>query len=335
MSSLCATTASRERDRSVLRSVVLLLCLLLSAMLLCGCEEEYGVEDNPEETGSFYYAFDVAAKKLVRRSTEFTGANASERIDELLSMMVAKRELSEDKTEISANRLYPSDIVMVGWDISPEGDLTVTLEGEYSELSRTREALLRAGLVLTMCQLPEVGRVRIRIGEETLVVNQKEIGFMQPSDFVRDIGAPGDIVTIKLCFVNDAKKDLVTIDRIFYPDDYKPREQYCLETLFSGPLDSENNDLKKGGKAINAIPEGTKIIDVTTKGGICYVNLSKEFQTNDKTVAGHLVLHSVADTLILSFDYIDKVVISVEGKHLRSYRGEDVPSALTVETGTE
>ena len=39
-----------------------------------------------------------------------------------------------------------------------------------------------------------------------------------------------------------------------------------------------------------------------------------------------LILHSVADTLLHNFDYIDAVVITVEGKTLTTYRGEEVPA---------
>ena len=312
----------RFNGNNRIRRCVLLIVILLVTGCLCGCAED--LERTPGIDGEyplFFYAVNEDATSMFRVEYEFRTITANGHIEELLQL------LAESKPEEKRYAVIPDSVSVDGWSVSDEGELTVRFNGEYSKLSYAREAVVRAGVVLTMTQVENVRSVSFEINGEPLLQRQEPVGPMTATMFANRIGEPTDVIEVKLYFVNSGNYGLAPISRLVFPDDYEMPEQYLLEYLISGPTASEVTAIQPvDQKPVAAIPAKTRILHLTTKKSTCYVDFSSDFLESERTIAPMLILHSVADSLIRNFDYIDGVVITVEGKTLTTYRGEDVPA---------
>ena len=319
--SACAVSVSVWFRCFSLRCAVLTV-LLIALCGLCGCAQS--VEQTPgidENYPLFYYAVDEDADSMFRVEYEYLTDSTDAHIAELL------QKLTGTNAEENRYPVVPDRIRIEKWEVSDEGELSIYFNGEYGELSAAREAVLKAGVVLTMTQVETVSSVSFIINGEPLMQRQEPAGPMTATMFANRIGEPTDVIEVKLYFVNSGNYGLAPISRLVFPDDYEMPEKYLLEYLISGPTASEVTSIEPvDQKPVDAIPSKTKILHISTKKTTCYVDFSSDFLESEHSISPMLILHSVADTLIRNFDYIDGVVITVEGKTLTTYRGEEVPA---------
>ena len=71
---------------------------------------------------------------------------------------------------------------------------------------------------------------------------------------------------------------------------------------------------------ISAIPSGTKVNSISIVSGVCYLDLSQEFKGNVEETRSDLVVYSVVNSLT-SVSSISKVMITIDGEVVHSYRG--------------
>ena len=81
-------------------------------------------------------------------------------------------------------------------------------------------------------------------------------------------------------------------------------EKLVVEYLVKGP-DSED--------VYPVINPGTKILGVTVKDGICYVNLDENFLTQIYNVTADVAVYSIVNSLV-ELSNVNKVQIAVNGK---------------------
>ena len=78
---------------------------------------------------------------------------------------------------------------MKEWSVK-DGKLIVDFNRNYQKLSATEEILLRAAVVQSVGQISGVDAVLFTIeGESLQDMNGQVVGYMQPSDFVKNTGA--------------------------------------------------------------------------------------------------------------------------------------------------
>ena len=301
---------------------VLVLAVSALVLVLAGCTRTAPKTPGTDGVYPVYYCVvNKNATAMTRVEYTYQSASKEARIAELL------QKLTEDNSDAGQYAVVPGSIRIEDWTLSEEGELNLSFNGEYYALSSVREAVLRAGVVLTLTQLENVRSVSFTVNGEPLVQHDQPVGPMVAAMFANHIGEPTEVKNVTLCFLSGAKNGLVAVDRLVFPDDYKPMEEYLLEFLIAGPTEKEISAEKQTElQPLSGIPSGTKILHLVTKKSTCYVDLSKEFMDSDKSIAPVYILHSIADTLIRNFDYIDGVVISVEGKVLSTYRDTEVPS---------
>lgn len=83
---------------------------------------------------------------------------------------------------------------------------------------------------------------------------------------------------------------------------------------------------------INAIPDGTKVNSVSIISGVCYLDLSKEFEGSVENTRSDLVVYSLVNSLT-GITNISKVLITIDGETDNSYRGSvDLSNPLTFNT---
>ena len=87
-------------------------------------------------------------------------------------------------------------------------------------------------------------------------------------------------------------------------------EKLVVEQLIKGPITKE---------AYPAIPPETKIVSVSTKDGICYVNLDKGFLEQGYDVLEVIPVYSIVNSLA-ELPNVNKVQLSVNGDTSITYR---------------
>ena len=89
-----------------------------------------------------------------------------------------------------------------------------------------------------------------------------------------------------------------------------PVEKFIIDRLMKSPADQT---LK------SPLPSDLKLISVTTKDGICYVNFDSTFLEEALGVTPEVQLYSVVNSLV-ELPYVNKVQISINGETDRKFR---------------
>lgn len=89
-------------------------------------------------------------------------------------------------------------------------------------------------------------------------------------------------------------------------------EKLVVERLLEGPLEEGEQ---------SAIPQGTKLVSVSTVDGVCYVNFDEGFLNQNYEIKEPVVIYSIVDSLS-ELSYVSKVQIAVNGDTKGKYRDD-------------
>lgn len=178
--------------------------------------------------------------------------------------------------------------------------LDITIEGECS---REYSLLTMAAVSDTLFQMDMVGSVKI-----TLLTTE------------------GETVDSKLILRNTfyyyGSDDGGDTKRVTF---YKAsKDGDGLEAL-SGTLTMDDNvsmieNVVIKLEEINAIPAGTKVNSISVVSGVCYLDLSQEFEEGVEDTKSDLIVYALVNSLT-GFTNISKVLITIDGEFVDSYRG--------------
>lgn len=283
------------------------LCMLLTGMLclLSACANGAG-----GKSGTVYYLYYVNNDETKIISREYR----SETTDEALLLEELLEELSVISERLEYETPLAKEFALVGHTLD-NGLLTLDFDERYRELRGVREVLVRAAIVRTVIQLKQVERVTFTIKGETLVDQAGvAVGVMNEESFIENAGSEINAyekVDLRLYFANESGDYLVEENRlnVVYSSNIS-LEKLVVEKLVEGPAD-------KG--AYPTVNPDTKVISVTVKDGICYVNLSGEFLSQPYNVTTDVTIYSITNSLA-ELSNVNKVQISVDGETNISYR---------------
>ena len=240
--------------------------ILLLSFLLTGCGSQ---EPQTGKKMSMYY-INTAETKVEVHEQYLNTKTLDEQLDETMRYLSTTPEKLEYKA--------PLDMGFRVLDYEVEdGKLLINVDKAYSELSPTTEVLVRAAIVRTLTQLPNVKYVGITVEDSQLY----------------------DIA-------NAAGDKLIASYREKHYSTNTPLERFVVEELIAGP----SGQIEGLYPVIN--PE-TKIVNILTKDGICYVNLDSNFLTVINNVSTEVAVYSIVNSLV-ELDNINKVQILVNGE---------------------
>lgn len=277
-------------------------CLLLMAALLLALA---GCGSNEEQQGT---AVDISylnkgETKIETEQHYLEGETTKEMIVEVLTLLCSVPESKELRATLSGG------INIINYSLDGE-QVTVSLGEKYKELSQTTEILTRAAIVRSLTQIPDVNYVVITIGGEPLTdLSGNAVGIMTADMFVDNEGDQMNSyerVTIRLYFANEAGDALVPINReLVHNIDVSnvSMEKLVVEQLIAGPANDESYP---------TINPDTKLLGVTVKDGICYLNFDSAFLTTVNNVTSDVTIYSIANSLA-ELSNINKVQISIDG----------------------
>lgn len=278
------------------KKIFMIITVLMLCLLAGGCSVE--VQNDPN-TQSVYYLYDISADET---QLEKVAYNPEETTAEymLKDMMQQINQKEDDVERIS---LLPDDVQM---NYSVEGEvLVVNFNSQYTQMSKAREILVRAGVVKTFLQVPGISAVRFTVENQDLTDSKGEsVGEMTADTFAEFSGNEPDAycsTTFTLYFTDKDGQNLVKEQRTVRYRRSIPKERIVLEQLMKGPMEKGHYP---------TIPENTEILDVTIADRICYVAFDRVFSSYALDVSEKIPVYSVVNTLLDALE-ADKVQITV------------------------
>ena len=272
--------------------------VLLLGALFTGCSVEVQ-EDQDKKNAAEYYLYDINGDEttLVREAYTPEESTAEYMLKDMMQRM------NSQEADSSGISLLPEEVQM---NYSIEGEtLVVNFNSQYSNMSRARELLVRAGVVKTFLQIPGITSVRFTIENEDLTDSRGQaVGDMTADTFAEFTGSEPDAYcsnTFTLYFTDKDGKKLVKEQRTVRYKRSIPKERIILEQLMKGPLEKGHYP---------TIPENTEILDVTIADRICYVAFDRVFSSYALDVSEKIPVYSVVNSLLDALD-ADKVQITV------------------------
>lgn len=281
------------------QNIILLLLMTVLMICLAGC----GKQQNQGTSVEISY-LNKSETQIVTEEHYLEGATTKEMIVEVLTLLCSVPENKELKATLSGG------INIINYSLEGE-QVTVSLGEKYKELSRTTEVLTRAALVRSLTEIPGVTYVMITVGGEPLTdLAGNALGIMTADMFVDNEGEQMNSyekVTIRLYFANESGDSLIPINReLVHNIDVSniSMEKLIVEQLIEGPANDESYP---------TINPQTKLLGVTVKDGICYVNLDSSFLTPVNNVTSDVTIYSIANSLV-ELSNVNKVQLSIDGK---------------------
>lgn len=185
----------------------------------------------------------------------------------------------------------------------------VDFSEEFALFNGIEELLARFSVVRTLCDIPGISKVSITVEGKPLVSNAtgNEVGILSKKDVVLDVDiVNSDTVTttITLYFATSDAMALKAESRKIETQNTISIEKNVISELIKGPSSPELGSV---------IPSGTKVLNVETKEGVCYVNLSAEFVSKFSGGTGMLTVYSIVNS-ICSLESVQSVQILIEGE---------------------
>ena len=277
------------------------LALVLACSLLTGCTVETQEEKVDSGSNQYYlYYVNKDETKVVKERYQPEQESAEFMLQDFTGILNAQEGSGDNLA------LLPSGVQLVTYRLN-ESLLELEFNSDYSEMSRARDILVRAGVARTFLQIPGVTGIKIFIESEELKDSKGQaVGVIDGNTFVEMWGSDKDAYrydTFTLYFTDKTGEHLVAEQRNVYYKRILPRERVILEQLAKGPM-------VKGHYP--TIPQETEILGVEVSDDVCYVDFSSAFSDSGIDIPVNTMIYSVVNSL-LDTASADKVQISVEG----------------------
>ena len=281
------------------------LCLLACAIAAAaGCGQGKDADD-----GYLVFYLNKESTKISPRPYE-PEADESD-TDAMVGELLAR--LSSDSGDVEYKQPIPEDVKVLDYTLE-EALLTVYFDGGYGRIDRVEEVLLRAAVVRTLIQVDGVDYLTFYVGDAPLSdSNGNPIGVMTADSFIENPGEQINSIEtaeLTLYFANQKGNKLLPEVREVHYSSNISMEKLVMEHLLEGPKDRHMQ---------SAIPEGTKLMNVSVSEGVCYVSLDENFLNQNYNIEEAVVIYSIVNSLS-ELPNINKVQISVKGDTSISYR---------------
>ncbi|MDO4301134.1 MAG: GerMN domain-containing protein [Clostridia bacterium] len=195
----------------------------------------------------------------------------------------------------------------------------IDLAESYNDMPSNLKILSMGSLVYTLTDLDFINNVCITVAGIPMMDRDNE----KIAVFNRDIVMNNPTVNpektkwqvVYLYFANQDGSKLVCQQRGMEVKQSQSLEYQIVEQLIAGP-DSSN-----GANLQQTVPSDTKIKDIKTEEGICYVNLSREFMKKKGNVSEPITIYSIVNSLT-ELGTVNKVQFLIEGEKLNEYNGD-------------
>jgi len=278
------------------RVVLNMVVMLLLVLGLVGCQKE-------EVKGKYQY-------KVYYLDRSETKVDFYEYYTDTEDMETLLAELTEQMVTVPKDVNHHETVHnfgITGTEVK-ENRLIVTVDEAYKKLSPTTEVLTRAALVRTFTQIEGIDFVSMKVNEEDLTDSLGGIvGIMDAGQFVDNTGSEINAyenTELILYFASEDGKQLIRAKRPVIYNSNISMEKLVVEQLIGGPVSKD---------VYPTLSKNTKIVGVTLKDRICYVNLNEGFLEQMSNVSPEVTVYSLVNSLT-ELNSVDKVQIFINGK---------------------
>ena len=255
---------------------------LICVLLLTGCNRK---EENVLEKTHIYY-MNLEETGLVAVKYKVTGETIQTKLETLIDDM----KTSGDSTEYKS--VFPKEDFIESIVIDNDTVL-IYCDQSYYEMDAAYEVLFRAAVVQSVLQVEDFKSVLFYVDKKPLKdITGKEIGIQQMDDFVQNVGSSlhsYQTDEITLYYANDSGSKLVKEIVTVKYNSNTLYEKMILEKLVEGPK----------AKVIHpTIAPNTRILGVSIKEDICYVNLDNAFLTTAFSLDPKITIYSIVNSII-------------------------------------
>lgn len=280
----------------------ILIGMLFLAVLFAGC----GSRREEDSEYKVYYV-NSEKTKTIAVDHEVLAEDRDGMVQEFLE------NLFRPTDNLDYRRPIPEGVRLDSWNLE-KGQLYLYFNSAYLEMDNIEEVLCRAAIVRTLIQVEGVDCISFYVGDAPLVDDEgTPIGLMTEESFIENPGEQINSIqtaNITLYFANDKGDALLQkVQEIHYSSNIS-LEKLVMEQLLKGPQDDEGR---------SAIPEGTKLVNVSVLDGVCFVNLDEGFLNQNYEITEPVVIYSIVNSLT-ELTNVNKVQISVNGDSNMVYR---------------
>jgi len=285
---------------------IALQLFMLIMILFTGCSVSNKKEQTELSDGINIYYIDSKTSQMVSESYTMTSDTIEHQIEELLQML-----RQPPQTTLYRNAL-PENVSVKDINYSEDGRLTINFDTNYSTLIGIPEVLCRATIVKTLCQIKEVEYVEFYVNDQPLIdSNGVVVGLMTANDFIESIESETNY-QVSLYFANEEGTGLIDYNTNINYNGTGTIEELVIKQLINGPTEVG---------MFPTIPEGTTLLNVTTKEGICYVDFNEKFLDKIPEITNETAIYSVVNSLVeLPKRNISKVQFLINGESIPTYR---------------
>ena len=283
----------------------ILYIFLLSIVILTfvGCsKEEQGTE-------MMIYYLNSDENALVQDEYLLKAEDTKERIEEVLTAM------QETSQNVNYHAPIPNEVTVIEFRYRNR-QLDIVFDESYNSLPKAREVLLRAAVVQNMVQIPDVSFVSFYIEDQPLTaLSGMVIGYMRAEDFVQNTGS-----ILKSYQTTDLKLYFSNVDGTALTLQKRSSVRYGSNTSIEKLVVEQ---LMKGTSAEGSrstIPSGAKLLSVSLKDGVCYVNFDSSFLSEGFNQTPEVTIYSIVNSIIANGN-ATKVQILVDGSSDVKYMG--------------
>lgn len=279
------------------------ILLLAVPLLMAGCRKQQQVD----ESGYRIWYINQDETCLKYENKELQSKNEEGLLREMMEVM------RETPTDDELKPVIPEDVELLDFDFE-HNQLYLDFSPEYKKMPKVYEVLCRAAIVRIMGQIDGVEYVDFQVNGEPLTdLEGKEIGLMNEDQFIENAGEEINAyktADLTLYFANKAGDKLVGQRVAMEYNSNISLEKLIVEQLIAGPPFEG---------AYPTIPSETKLLNISIKDKICYVNLDEGFLGTGYNVIESIPVYSIVNSLIENTD-AQKVQISINGESNRMFR---------------
>ena len=279
------------------------ILLLAIPLLMAGCRKQQQVD----ESGYQIWYINQDETCLKYENKELQSKNEEGLLREMMEVM------RETPTDDELKPVIPEDVELLDFDFE-HNQLYLDFSPEYKKMPKVYEVLCRAAIVRTLGQIDGVEYVDFQVNGEPLTdLEGQEIGLMNEDQFIENAGEEINAyktADLTLYFSNKAGDKLVGQRVAMEYNSNISLEKLIVEQLIAGPPFEG---------AYPTIPSETKLLNISIKDNICYVNLDEGFLGTGYNVIESIPVYSIVNSLIENTD-AQKVQISINGETNRMFR---------------
>lgn len=284
---------------------VLVGLLLLSCLLLSGCQRETETMDENLAVYQIYY-LNPAMTRLVSQEYRTETTETDYLIQELMEQFRNVPAYVDCQAALSDKVVYQGykqeDIV-----------LYLYFDNNYTSMKSYREILCRAALARTMTQIPGIEYINIYSGQQPLMdADGMPVGMVSSSDFIDSISDVNSYekTELTLYFTDELGDMLYAEKREVVHNINTSLEQVILGELIQGP--------EQEGLMPTLDPQ-TKLLNVSVNENVCYLNFDTTFLGNQLEVREYIPIYSIVNSLS-ELSSVNRVQFTINGEQNATFR---------------